>query len=155
MVEPGLAAKFCAKALSSKWQAFFEVSPRQKVSSPESWHKVIFCPAWGASFHFFLQTMKAKPGSFHPLQKAAAAQSDYTCKRWCWIFCARSDFWNEKFCGGSLHKFTPMWVVDLSALAMLASITGFILRCFNARSATVQKLLEVEVDEKNMPPGIP
>ena len=36
----------------------------------------------------------------------------------------------EKSRGGSLRKCTSTQVVYLSALAMLASITGFILRCF-------------------------
>ena len=76
----------------------------------------------------FLWTVKAKQKSFRHLLEVAAAHSD--CKRWCWIFHARSDFWWEKLRGGGLCKFTSMWVVDLSALAMLASIIGFILRCF-------------------------
>ena len=41
-----------------------------------------------------------------------------------------SNFWQEKSCGGSLRKYTSTQVVNLSALAMLASITSFILRCF-------------------------
>ena len=47
------------------------------------------------------------------------------------------DFWSHcqhitlhASCGGSLRKFTSVWVMDLSALEMLASITGFTLFCF-------------------------
>ena len=52
------------------------------------------------------------------------------CKWRRWIFHARSYFWQEKSCCGSPCKFTSTWVVDLSALALFASITCFILCCF-------------------------
>ena len=72
--------------------------------------------------------MKTKRESFRHLLEAAIAHSD--CKRRSWIFLARSDFWWEKSRGGSLRKFTSMWVVGLSALTTFASIAGFILPCF-------------------------
>ena len=37
---------------------------------------------------------------------------------------------DEKIGGGNLRKYASTQVVDLSALSMLASINGFILRCF-------------------------
>ena len=54
-------------------------------------------------------------------------------KRQHWISLARSDFWREKLRGGSLRKYASTQVVDLFALAILASITSFILCCFSAR----------------------
>ena len=37
---------------------------------------------------------------------------------------------DEKLHGGSLRKYASTQVLDLFALAMLASITSFLLRCF-------------------------
>ena len=50
--------------------------------------------------------------------------------------------------GGSLRRYTSTQVVDLFTLAMHASITGFILRCFQLRESSSAVLLEVEVEQK-------
>ena len=76
---------------------------------------------------FSSRTVKARQKSFRPLLEATTAHSDHKRRRW--IFHARSDFWWEKSCGGRLHKFTSVWVGNLSALAILASITGTTLFC--------------------------
>ena len=90
-------------------------------------------------FSTFSRTVKTKRKSFCRLLDAAFAYRD--CKRPRWIFRSKSDFGREKLCGGSLRKFTSTRVVDLSALALFASTTDFILRCFSTGSATA---VEVE-----------
>ena len=119
--EPDLATKLCAKALFSNWRKLFSKSlVVKKVLDQETWHKVIF-PCTGKS-------SRAEQNSFRQLLEVVIAHCDS--KQRHWISHARSDFWQEKSRGGSPLKEGSMQVVDLSALAMLASITNFILRCF-------------------------
>ena len=109
------------------------MSRHQKGIKPVSWHKVIFSQHEVLISTSFM-SVKANRKSFRHLLEVAAAHSD--CKQRRWIFHARSDFWGEKLHGGSLRRFTSTWVVDLCALAMLASMTGFILHCFQHRECS-------------------
>ena len=140
MVEMDLSTKLCAKALSSKWLKLLEVSCCQKVIRPGIRHKAIFSPYKLLISSFFTNEkslVKKLPsftiGKGQKLHTLAAAHIGHKQRRW--IFCTRSDFWWGKSHGGSLCKCMSMQVVDLSALAMLASITGFILRCFQLKES--------------------
>ena len=109
-------------------RSFFEMPRHQTIVRPGSWHKEII-PSHEVLVSTFSRVVKAKRNSFHRLLEVAVAHTDH--KQQCWIFCARSDFLREIMHSRRLHKFTSTWVVDHSALAMFASITGFIiLHCF-------------------------
>ena len=111
----------------SKRQALFEMPCHQELLGQESDTRSFF-PHVRCYFPLFHKRRKLSK-KLQSLLEAAATHSD--CKRWRWIFCANSDFWQEELHASSFHNFTSTWDVNLSALAVLASITGFIVRCFH------------------------
>ena len=137
-----------AQRLSQVWQpkyvqrpcqlndlTFYKMSCCQKGIGPGIWHKFIYSPCL-TLFSIFFMNGESSAKTYCHLLEVTAAHSDR--KRRHWIFCSRSYFWREISRGGSLHKFTCVWVVHLFAHAMPTINTDFILCCFQQDSAMVQ-----------------
>ena len=136
-VEPGLSTKLCGMTLPSKLQKLFsKCRVVKKLLGQEVDTRSFPISTSFPNFHFFLERWKRNEKDSvnyqrRPLRteiESGVAGS---------LAQARSDFWREESHSGNLRKFKSTWVVDLSALAMFASITGFILRSFQCRERNV------------------
>ena len=112
--------------------SFLEMSRHQKVIRPGSWHKFIF-PDLSCYFLLFDKHWKLSEKASiiyqrQPLHTGTLSNGTGSLHK--------VRFLMRKVRGGSLCKFTSVWIVDLSAPAMLASVTGFILFCFQRRECS-------------------